>query len=96
MRVELWYFDDCPNWRVADERLTRLAGDLGFDYSTRLVDTPEEAEVLQFRGSPSVIVDGVDAFAVGTEPVGLSCRIYPTPDGPAGSPTVDQLRRALS
>ncbi len=30
------------------------------------------------------------------EPFGLSCRMYSTPDGPAGSPTIDQLREKLS
>ncbi len=43
--------------------------------------TPEQAE---------------DLFAGSDAPVGLSCRIYQTPDGPAGSPTLDQLRAALA
>lgn len=29
------------------------------------------------------------------EPFGPTCRVYATPDGPAGAPTVDQLVRAL-
>lgn len=95
-RVELLYFDDCPNWREADELLERVAGEVGFELTRRLVDTPEQAEALGFRGSPSILVDGVDVFASGDEPVGLSCRIYQTPDGPAGSPTLDQLRAALA
>ena len=90
------YFDDCPNWRDADEVLGRLAGEVEFELTRRLVDTPEEAEALGFRGSPSILVDGVDPFAGGDEPVGLSCRIYQTPDGPAGSPTVDQLLAVLT
>ena len=90
------YFDDCPNWRDADAVLGRLAGEVEFELTRRLVDTPEEAEALGFRGSPSILVDGVDPFAGGDEPVGLSCRIYQTPDGPAGSPTVDQLLAVLT
>ena len=95
-QVELLYFDDCPNWRDADAVLGRLAGEVEFELTRRLVDTPEEAEALGFRGSPSILVDGVDPFAGGDEPVGLSCRIYQTPDGPAGSPTVDQLLAVLT
>ncbi len=95
MQVELVYFDDCPSWKVADSRLRELAAELGFELTRRLVNSPEEAEALSFRGSPSVIIDGEDRFAVPTDPVGLSCRIYETPDGPAGSPTVDQLREVL-
>ena len=96
MNVELRYFDGCPNWKVADAHLRSLATELGFHMSRRLVESPDEAEALEFRGSPSVIVDGQDPFAAGDEPVGLSCRIYQTPEGPAGSPTIDQLRALLS
>ena len=46
--------------------------------------------------SPSVLVDEVDPFADPDAPVGLSCRVYQTPDGMAGSPTLEQLRRALA
>jgi len=41
-------------------------------------------------------VDGVDIFADADAPVGLSCRVYQTPDGPAGSPTLEQLRAAMT
>ena len=95
MRVTLQFFDDCPSWRTTDQRLRLLADELGFDLDHRRVETPEDAEALAFRGSPTVLVDGRDPFARGDEPVGLSCRLYPTPDGPAGSPTIEQLRKVL-
>lgn len=95
MKVELLYFDDCPHWKVADGRLRELAAELGFELNRRLVESSEDAEALSFRGSPSILIDGRDRFAVDADPVGLSCRIYTTPDGPAGSPTVDQLRSVL-
>ena len=94
--VTLLYFDGCPNWRVADARLTALADELGFTLDHRKVETPEDAERLRFRGSPTVLVDGVDPFAAGAEHVGLSCRVYQTPDGLAGVPTEAQLRDALA
>ena len=95
--VELRYFDDCPNWRVVDEHLRSLADEFAdMTVTHRLVDTPEEADRVGFRGSPTVLVNGVDPFATEVDPVGgLSCRVYPTPDGPSGSPTLEQLRRAL-
>ncbi|MGQ0618265.1 MAG: thioredoxin family protein [Acidimicrobiia bacterium] len=95
MEIELLYFEDCPNWRVADERLAELAAEHTLAVRRRLVTTPEEADALGFRGSPTILVDGRDPFAVGDEPTGLSCRIYRTPEGPAGSPTVAQLRDAI-
>lgn len=97
MDVTLLYFDDCPNWLVANEHLDRLLTESpSMTVSRQIVDTPEEAERTRFRGSPSIIVNGVDPFADADDPVGLSCRVYQTPDGPAGSPTLDQLREALS
>ena len=94
--VTLLYFDGCPSWRTTDERLRRLRSELGFDLERHRVDTPEEAERRAFRGSPTVLVDGRDVFARGDEPVGLSCRIHDTPDGPAGAPTTAQLREAIT
>lgn len=96
MDVLLQYFDGCPNWKVTDERLRALAAELDFDLAHERVETPEAAEDRRFRGSPTVLVDGRDPFAGDDEPVGLSCRVYRTPDGPAGAPTVDQLRAALT
>ena len=94
--VTLLYFTDCPSWRTADERLRRLRDELGFELDRRLVETPEDAQRLGFRGSPTVLVDGRDVFARGDEPVGLACRIHQTPDGPAGAPTLEQLRAAIT
>lgn len=97
MDVTLLYFEDCPNWKVADEHLSALTAELPEMTLTRhLVETPEEAERTRFRGSPSVQVNGADLFSDPDAPVGLSCRVYQTPDGPAGSPTIEQFRRALS
>lgn len=97
MDVTLLYFDDCPNWRIADERLAAIAAE-GPDLtvSRHLVSTVEEAERVGFLGSPSIMVDGVDVFAEPGAGVGLSCRVYRTPEGPAGAPTLEQLRAALA
>lgn len=95
MDVTVLYFVGCPHWEVVDERLAALADELGLAVSHREVTSPEEAERLGFRGSPSIVVDGRDVFAEGDEPVGLSCRIYQTPQGQAGAPTMEQLRAAL-
>jgi len=42
------------------------------------------------------VVDGRDPFAKGGEQSGLACRLYSTPQGPAGSPTIEQLVELLS
>ena len=95
MKLELLYFDDCPNWKVAAERLDAVATSRGLVVEHRIVSSAEEAEAAQFRGSPTVLVDGRDPFATGGEQFGLACRVYQTPDGPAGSPTVQQLESVI-
>lgn len=96
MNVTLLYFEDCPNWRDAEKRLRIIEGenpDLRVEH--HVVDTFEEAERTQFHGSPSILIDGVDPFSEDDTSVGLSCRVYQTPAGLAGSPTLDQLRNAI-
>ena len=96
MDVSLWYFDDCPSWKVADQRLAAITADRPDVVVTRhRAGTIEEAERLGFHGSPSILLDGVDPFAGPGEGIGLSCRLYPTPDGLAGAPTMQQLHAAI-
>lgn len=61
-----------------------------------LVENLKEAERVGFHGSSSVLLDAVDQFADAGVGVGLACRIYQTPDGPAGAPTLEQLRAAAA
>ena len=96
MNVTLLYFEGCPSWQVTDQHLRTLEAELGFTVERVEITTPEAAEASGFRGSPSVHVDGVDLFAEQESPVGLSCRIYQTTNGPAGSPTLESLRAVLS
>lgn len=91
------YFEGCPNWKVAAERLAVIAAEHpGITVTGQLVATSEEAEALGFRGSPSILLDGTDLFPDPSTVVGLACRRYVTPEGLAGAPTLDQLRAALS
>ena len=97
MEITLQYFDGCPNWEVLDRRLAELLdGRSDIRVTRQLVEAAEDAERLGFHGSPTVLVDGVDPFADEHAPVGLACRVFSTPAGLGGSPTVEQLREAIS
>jgi hypothetical protein len=99
VRVELLYFDGCPHWRVADQRLMEALRTLDradVRVERYLVETAQQAEELAFVGSPTIRIDGTDPFASGSEQTGLSCRLYPTPAGLSGSPTTAQLLEVLS
>ena len=94
MEVSLLYFDGCPHWAVAARRLDialAKVGRVGVTVTHVLVETPEDAERLRFTGSPTIVVDGEDPFATGSEQTALACRVFNTPEGLAGSPTVEQL-----
>lgn len=95
-RVTVQYFDGCPNWKVLDQRLRDLSGEFDITIGHHRVEKPAEAERVTFRGSPTLLVDDVDPFAAGDEPVGLACRVYLTDDGPQGAPTIEQLRSVLT
>lgn len=98
MEVRLLYFDGCPHWMVAHERLRAAMAQVGTETPIEqvLIESPQDAEANAFIGSPTIRVDGRDPFARGDEQVGLACRLYATPEGPAGSPTVAQLIEVLS
>ena len=59
------------------------------------VETFDDAERLDFIGSPSILIDGVDPFRPESAQPGLACRVFATEEGPQGSPTVNQLRSVL-
>jgi hypothetical protein len=97
MEITLQYFDGCPNWKITEERLAVVTAERPEITVTRhQVETFEEAERVGFHGSPSILINGVDPFAGAGVGVGLACRIYQTPQGPAGSPTLEQLRAAVA
>ncbi len=97
LKVQLLYVDSCPHRTVMEERLRHVLDLLGSAATVEhcLVDTQEAADLYGFAGSPSILLDGRDPFRTTTETFGLTCRVYSTPEGPAGAPTVEQLTRAV-
>ncbi len=99
MKVDLLYFDECPNWRSTEELVTtalRLVNRSEVPVIRRRVETEEQAVELGFVGSPTVLVDGRDPFATGGESVGLACRVFSSAEGLRGAPSLDQLVEVLS
>jgi hypothetical protein len=99
MKITIQYFDGCPHWTLADERVRMVLRDLSrsdvkLEYQP--IDSAATAERIGFHGSPTILIDGRDPFVTGAEPVGMSCRVYRTDEGPQGAPTVADLQRLLS
>ena len=97
MDVQLLYFDGCPNHTEALDNLQRLLTEAGWQGAVEQVNvaSTEAAERLEFRGSPTVLLDGVDPFLDPNAPVGLSCRVYRSDEGFQGTPPVADLRNAI-
>ncbi|MFF9142074.1 DsbA family protein [Streptomyces albogriseolus] len=99
MDIEVLVVPDCPHRQLAEERLRQALDAAGLStigFTTRVIGDQAEAERSGFTGSPTILIDGRDPFAEpGTSP-SLACRIYRTPTGPAGAPSADQLRQALT
>lgn len=97
MKIEILYFDGCPSWQEGLENLKAALATEGLDLPVQLIKVLNEvdAERLKFLGSPSFRVDGVELWDVERENYALRCRIYRTPQGMRGTPTVDMLREAL-
>ncbi len=98
MKVELRYFDGCPSWRVAEERLRSALDSTGHadtEIIRRRIETAAEAERLSFRGSPTILIDDRDPFGEAGGSCGLACRLYRTPEGLSGSPTRAQLEQVI-
>ncbi|MDQ2757854.1 MAG: thioredoxin family protein [Actinomycetota bacterium] len=98
MDVTVLYFGGCPSWQTAIERVRAASTRTGVQVRvrTQAVESNEDADRLGFTGSPTILLDGIDPFARPGEVSALACRMYTTPDGLAGSPTVDQLVDALT
>ncbi|MCX5338523.1 hypothetical protein [Streptomyces atratus] len=97
MRITILTVPDCPNAPVVRERITAALD--GRSAEVELVDVREDDEAARWgmTGSPTVLLDGVDPFAVPGAPTSVSCRLYRDADGRAdGAPSVQSLRQALS
>lgn len=79
-RVEILYFQGCPNHRRAVELARQVVSEHGVDAEVEEVEirTLQDAARFRFLGSPSVRVDGVDIEpgARNSTAYGLACRTY--------------------
>ena len=98
-RVEILYFEGCPNHEGARALVERVAAELEIEPDLELVEVPDAgaAVALCFLGSPTVRVGGRDVEP-GAEERGdfvFACRVYPTERGFSGQPDAGWIREAL-
>lgn len=97
MKIELLYFDGCPSWESGLTNLDFAMQEEGLSASVEIVKVEDSTEAarLKFLGSPHFRVNGQDLWPERRENYSLSCRVYPTPEGIKGFPTVAMLRAQL-
>jgi hypothetical protein len=86
----------CPNVPLLEQRLAAALAGRPAVRVRRVIASADEADRCGMRGSPTLLVNGHDPFAVPGMVPALACRIYRGEGGRLeGAPTVEALRRAL-
>jgi len=83
-RIDFIWWAECPSWERALALLRERLAAAGLDRESVViteVTTDEQAANLEFPGSPTIRVNGVDVQAPRENATGLSCRVYRTRDG---------------
>jgi len=98
MKVEILYVTDCPNHPAAVALVRDILADqcVSAEILEILVPNEAAAKELNFRGSPTVRVNGKDVIEEcdGSEETALCCRIY-SGSSRTGLPPIDAIRRAI-
>ena len=94
--VKLVYFEACPHWRGALERLTEALAQVDRDdpVQLQLVTNEAEAHAHHMAGSPTILIGGRDPFPGGGPTWG--CRLYPGEAGLQGALSAKRLVELLS
>ena len=99
MKIEVLYFDDCPNHQPAVERVREVLREEGIPEEVSEVNVPNDAaaRTLGFLGSPSIRIDGrdVEPDARSSQHCGMACRTYMEEGKRQGLPSRETIRTAL-
>lgn len=97
MQIELLYFDGCPSWENGLKNLEVALQEEGLPTSVEMVKVTDDNDAarLKFLGSPSFQIKGQDLWPEERDTYSLSCRVYKTPEGMKGWPSVEMLREKL-
>ena len=99
MKIEILYFDQCPNHGPTIERVKDVLCEEGQAADVVEVNVQDDATArsLGFLGSPTVRIDGLDIepSTRTSKDFGLMCRTYIDGGNQVGIPPLDLIRTAL-
>ncbi len=99
MRVSFLYYEDCPSYDLALERLREVMTEEGIPSEVEVikVETKEQARELRLVGSPTIRLDGQDIDPPRDSTYALTCRAYHLEDDRISPlPSKDMIRRAVT
>ncbi len=95
MKIEIIYFEGCPNSDPTIDLVKQVVSDLGINASVATVEvnSPDEAKQHHFFGSPTVQINGVDAdpSVRSSTDFAYGCRMY----GNTGTPPRQMIETAI-
>ncbi|WP_370413654.1 alkylmercury lyase family protein [Streptomyces fradiae] len=96
MRITVLTVPDCPNGPVVTERITAALAGRAAEVEHIEVHEETDAGRWGMAGSPTVLLDGTDPFAVAGAAPSVACRVYREGGQVDGAPSVAALRTALA
>jgi hypothetical protein len=98
VRVSFLYYEECPSYDLALERLREVMDEEGIPGEVEVVkvETEEQARELRFVGSPTIRVDGQEIDPPSDPRYALTCRAYRLEDDRISPlPSKDMIRQAF-
>ncbi len=97
MTIQLLHFEGCPSWKQALTNLHAALANMDWDPEIEIIDIEDDEAATRyaFQGSPSIKYQGVDLWEVKQDEYHIDCRVYNTPQGLRGVPTVQMLQERL-
>lgn len=100
MKIELLWFEDCPNHEAAERMLSEVLGEYGVREAIERVEVPDEetGNRVTFPGSPTIRINGVDVEPGWEECEDCTprCRLYFTSSGMRGVPERGWIESAVA
>jgi hypothetical protein len=94
MKIEVLYFEDCPNYLPAMDRLRTVLRQEGLPAEVSQIEVRDAsaAKAWKFFGSPTIRINGldIDAESRTVTETGFACRRYS-----GGLPSEEMIRAAL-
>ena len=94
IEIKVQYFLGCPHYAEMLKNVKTAVGKFAgyVEYTEEIVDTNEKAVSTDFRGSPTLLINGKDFedMPVPEQP-SLSCRFYP-----GGIPSIEKISAVIN